>query len=90
MSIKKYDGQCPGCRPVLIDGETRKRLPEDSWQMQAVRKAWEEAPLEECEAFHKVTCQQSRELEHIAVASKLALRMQKELEAAENQRMSVN
>lgn len=61
MSSKIYDDYCPGCLPVLLDPDTMERLPDDSPEMITLHNVWSNTTLEERQAFHKVTCQNSRD-----------------------------
>lgn len=60
MSVEKFSEDCPGCRPALFDSKTGKRLAPDSPEMLAVNAIWAETVKQEREAFHRVTCQNSR------------------------------
>lgn len=60
MSWDKYDDDCPGCRPVLIDPTTGKVSPPDSPEMKAIMEVWQLTTLTERQAWHRFTCQNSR------------------------------
>ncbi len=76
MSWAYFEDDCPGCRPALIDSKTRKRLPEDSPEMQAVLGIWAKTTIEERQAFHRFTCQASRSPEDLAVMSALGAKIE--------------
>lgn len=75
MSWAYFEDDCPGCRPAMIDIKTRKRMPEDSPEMQAVLGVWAKTTTEERRAFHRFTCQNSRTPKDLAVISALSARM---------------
>lgn len=60
MSHDKFSDDCPGCRPALFDMKTQQPLPPDSPIMQAVSAIWAQTTKQEREAFHRVTCLNSR------------------------------
>ena len=66
MSCDKFDPNCPGCRPALIDAITKKVLPNTDPYMMIVNKVWDESPLEEQEAFWRVTIKNSRDQNDLA------------------------
>jgi hypothetical protein len=84
MSWEKHDDNCPGCRPALLDMKTGKRLPDDSPVMMVVNYVWAETTLEEREAWHRVTCQNSRASKDLAHAQTIAQKIQKALSEMEN------
>lgn len=61
MSLQEHDDDCKGCMPVLIDALTGKPLPESSLPMQAILCVWNQTSLEDKQAFHRVTCLNSRD-----------------------------
>jgi hypothetical protein len=75
MSLKYFEDDCPGCRPALLDMETKKPMPEDSPQMQAVLAVWDTTTPEERQAFHRFTCQNSRTPEDLKVINNLSARI---------------
>lgn len=77
MSHGNFEDDCKGCKPVLIDLQTRKPMAEDTPEMQAVLKVWAETTLAERQAFHRMTCLNSRAPEDLAVAAMLTERIQK-------------
>lgn len=50
-------------------------MPEDSPEMQAVLGVWAKTTMEERQAFHRFTCQNSRTPTDLAVISALSARM---------------
>jgi hypothetical protein len=61
MSIKIYDEDCPGCRPAAMDPATGQVLPDDHPLMQRILRAWGQTSRAQRAAWHKVTCQNSRD-----------------------------
>lgn len=61
MSITRFDDECSGCRPALLDARTGHPLPDDSVEMTVILQLWREASLEERRAWHRFSCQNSRE-----------------------------
>jgi hypothetical protein len=80
MSLQKHDDDCPGCRPVLLDANTRQPLSSDSPEMQAVNRMWSSTTLDEREAFHRVTCLNSRADEDLTMVQDIAERISAALE----------
>lgn len=58
MSLKNYDENCSGCRPVIASMKTGQRAPADLQVL--VDLIWDTASKTERAAFHHVTCQNSR------------------------------
>lgn len=78
MSYKRYQEDCPGCRPVALDLQTGKVLSEDHPMMKALTKVWEaEGPLVRA-AFHRVTCLSSKSPLDLALAQGYMQRAQAE------------
>lgn len=80
MSIEKHDDDCPGCRPVLCDANTMKPLPADTPEMKAINRIWLDTTRSEREAFHRVTCQNSRADEDLTLVQDIAERISRALE----------
>ncbi len=56
----RFDDECPGCRPAMVDVKTGLPLADDSIEMTTVNRLWRETTLEERRAWHRFTCQNSR------------------------------
>jgi hypothetical protein len=56
----RFDDECPGCRPMLVDPKTMQPYADDSVEMRAVNRVWSATTLEERQAFHRFTCLSSR------------------------------
>jgi hypothetical protein len=81
MSFEQYDEECSGCRPVVIDTKTSKALPPEHPIMQSVNSVWAQTTRAEREAFHRVTCQNSRDASDISLIQKISATIQASLEA---------
>lgn len=82
MSWTKFDDECEGCRPAIIDGFTGKPMPMDSAPMVAINVVWSETTIEERQAFHRVCCLNSRDPDDLAVIGRLQERFKKAVMAA--------
>jgi hypothetical protein len=80
MSREQYNDSCPGCRPVLIDATTGQVFADDSPTMQAVKRAWNGTTVEERQAWHRVTCLNSRRIYDLNVVARFSERIKEELE----------
>lgn len=72
MSTKKFDDECSGCRPAMLDVKTRTMMPDDSPMMQVVLKLWNQLTLAEKRAWHRFTCLGSRAIDDLAIAKKFS------------------
>ena len=61
MSLTKFDDNCPGCRPAIVDLATKAVLPDDHPLMIAMLKIWAETSIGERRAYHRVMCLNSRD-----------------------------
>lgn len=75
MSLEKFNDDCSGCRPVIIDIKTGAVLPDDDPYMKRVLEVWAVLTREEKEAWHAVTCQNSRDPWTLEVVQDLVRRM---------------
>lgn len=66
MSRERFDENCKGCRPVLLNPENMKPLPSGHAVMKAMEQAWSEATHETKAAFHRVHCLNSRDMLDVA------------------------
>lgn len=82
MSMEHFENGCDGCRPVLIDPESKTSLPDDHPLMQAVLNVYNAASLEEKEAFHNLTCLNSRDPSVMTHVSALSRRFQDAMQKA--------
>ena len=65
MSREKHEDDCPGCRPTVWTPEGGK-LPDNHPVMQEVNRAWDMLSLETRQAFHRITCLNSRDPQDFA------------------------
>jgi hypothetical protein len=89
MSREKHDDQCAGCLPVLLDTTTMQPLPPNSPQMKAIMLAWKETTLEEREAFHNVTCLNSRRKSDLITVANINLKFQAALSFMEERKCDI-
>lgn len=83
MSRTKYEDSCSGCRPVLLDPKSGKVWADDSPAMHAVMHVWEGTTREEREAFHRVTCLNSRRFYDVHIMQQISQRISEELNKME-------
>jgi hypothetical protein len=76
MSCDKFDPQCKGCRPALVDANTGEVFSSTHPLMMIVNSVWDAASIEEQEAFWKVTVKNSRDPEDLALTEVLNTRIQ--------------
>jgi hypothetical protein len=79
MSFETYSDDCPGCRPMVLDMQTKRPLPDDSPMMLIINGIWSTTTRDEREAFHRFTCQNSRAPEVMALVNPLMMRIQNAL-----------
>jgi len=84
VSWDKFEDECAACKPVLLDLETRHVLPADSPEMLAVDKVWARTTHAEREAFHRVTCLNSRVVEDLQVVQELSEKMSRAMDEDES------
>lgn len=76
MTWQSYQDDCPGCEPAIIDVESGLALPKDGEVMKRVLSMWRtETTRPERVAWHRVTCQNSRNPADMVVAQSLAARI---------------
>lgn len=78
-----HDPNCPGCRPVMVDPETGKCLPQDDPVMVAVNKVYDDTTDEERRAWHAFTCQNSRDTKVMELVGNMQFRFQQAIKALE-------
>lgn len=61
MSRAHFEDDCEGCRPAVLDLQTKKPLPADHPVMKALAMVWDGTTRDERAAFHRFTCLNSRE-----------------------------
>jgi hypothetical protein len=76
MSHAHFDDECVGCRPAMVDIETGRVYADDTLEMTIVNRLWSETTLGERQAWHRVTCQNSRSLVDMQFAKAFADRLE--------------
>ena len=63
MTTKNFDDKCAGCRPAMMEVKDGRAtlMPDDAPAMKIINKLWGETTLEERKAWHRFTCQNSRD-----------------------------
>ncbi len=79
MSRDKFNDDCPGCQPALIDTRTGEVMPSDAPAVKAVMRVWAKTTRIEREAYHRVCCQNSRDPRDLSLVQGIAKRMEKEM-----------
>lgn len=79
MSRRKYEPECPGCLPVIIDVRTGKAHPDDHPFMKPVIELWNQQDEETRKAWHAVTCLNSRRPEDLRLVEPFVVRVQAEM-----------
>jgi hypothetical protein len=85
MSREKHDDNCRGCMPAVLDPKTGKVLPDTHWIMKAIYSVWNQTTLEEREAFHHVTIDNSRDPKEMELFTTLGTKFQEAMIFAEEQ-----
>lgn len=75
MSKEKFDLNCPGCRPAIVDIQTGQVLPADHPAMMKANKVFNEASILEKQAWHAVTCLNSRSPLDLALCRQMTSRL---------------
>lgn len=76
MSWEHFEDTCAGCRPAAMDASTGKVLGAEHPIMRAINLVWEGTTREEREAFHRFTCQNSRDQKVLAAVMGINMRIQ--------------
>ena len=76
MSWTAHDDNCTGCRPAMMDAKTGRVLPDDAPEMKLLLDVWSKTTLEERQAYHNVTCNNSRESKDLNLAGAIIQRFQ--------------
>lgn len=70
MSWEEFDETCAGCRPVILDAETKKPYPTTHPHMIMAQKEFDKLSRPEKEAWHRFTCLESRSPADLALVKK--------------------
>lgn len=76
MSRERFDDECAGCRPAMVDVKTGRVLADDSVEMTIVNRLWGETSREERLAWHRFTCQNSRALVDVQLVKAFSDRLE--------------
>lgn len=76
MSRDRFEEECPGCRPVLIDVKTGQACAPDSREQQVINALWDKTTKADRVAWHAVTCLNSRVPDHIKVVMEFTKKIQ--------------
>lgn len=77
MSRVEFEGDCPGCEPVMMNPKTGEVFPKNHPNMVAMMKVWQATSLAEKQAFHRVCCLDSRAKKDLLVMNKIAVEFKK-------------
>ena len=75
MSRERFDDECPGCQPTMVDVKTGRPLPDDSVEMTIVNQLWSKTTREQRLAWHRFTCQNSRAPEDLKLVKAFSDRL---------------
>jgi hypothetical protein len=75
MSLETHDDNCPGCRPVMVNAKTGEMVAADSPVMAVIDRVWDATNLLERQAWHRVTCQNSRLVSDLRIVEAISQRM---------------
>jgi hypothetical protein len=81
VSKDLFEDDCADCRPVLINSATGQVFSADSIEMRAVNAVWETTELADRQAFHRVTCLNSRAPTDLQRMQDLSQRIEKKIAA---------
>jgi hypothetical protein len=79
MSCETFDPKCPGCRPAILDPKTKEVLGDNHPVMKAVNEIWDASPLNEQEAYWRVTVRNSRDSNDLRLTSNIIDRIQRRM-----------
>jgi hypothetical protein len=79
MSRRKYDPECPGCLPVIIDVKTGQVAPDDHPFMQPIIALWDQQDEATRKAWHAVTCLNSERPEDLRLVEPFVAQVQAEI-----------
>jgi hypothetical protein len=60
----------------MVDVKTGRVYPDDSIEMKTVNRLWGQTTLQERQAWHRVTCQNSRSIVDVQIAQRFADRIE--------------
>lgn len=71
MSCERFDPNCRGCMPVMLDIATGKPLPDDDPSVVTLMRVWRAATREEQEAFWRVAVKNSRDADDLRLSTRI-------------------
>ena len=78
MPWDQFSDECEGCRPAILNMETKKPLPLDSPEMQAINEIWDyDTTREQREAYHNFCCLNSRDPHDVELAQQIVSKIEK-------------
>lgn len=81
MSWNEFQEECRGCRPAIMDVKTGRVYADDSPIMKAILGVWDKATPEEKQAYHRITCQNSRADKDLETVAPLLERLKEVIDA---------
>ena len=84
MSRTKYNEECPGCLPVLIDTKTGNVFSADHPTMKSIMALWGHADRKTRKAWHAVTCMNSRRGKDMALVRPFVEKIQAAMASGPN------
>lgn len=84
MATNKFDDECAGCKPAMMNVRTGVTYPDDHPTMIVVLRLWSETTLEERQAWHRFTCQSSRAIDDLKFAQIFSQRVEAAMRASNN------
>lgn len=82
MSLDRFNDDCKGCQPALLDAQTGQKVPDDDPMMKAIMKVWATTPRVSKQAYHRVTCQNSRDPNDLRLVQTIIEKFQKAMPAS--------
>ena len=79
MSRRKYEPECRGCLPVIIDLKTGEVHPDDHPFMRPIIELWNQQNEATRKAWHAVTCLNSKRPEDLRLVQPFVARVQAEI-----------
>jgi hypothetical protein len=90
MPFTRFSDDCVGCRPIMVDANTGVPYADDTVEMVIVNRLWSETTLEQRQAWHRFTCQNSRALKDVQLVKAFADRLEAALGALQKKKEGVS
>lgn len=68
---ESYEENCQGCKPVILDIKTGRPFPADHPAVVAINAVFNSLPLSDKQAWHELTCHNSREPQVLAAMARV-------------------